>query len=212
MTLRRLMPLSGIVFVALIVVGVLLGGSTPESTDSGATVASYYDAHQTRLFILSFVLATAGLFVVLFASILGRSLSEVEESGGSIWDRVVLGGSILFAASTGLVGAMNFALADNPTKVSASALQALNLLMNDTWVLWNAALGVFMLGAAGAWLTSPRGARWLGWVALVLGVALFIPFADFFAFLASGIWIIITSVILFGDRKRVAYAAAPTAA
>ena len=29
-----------------------------------------------------------------------------------------------------------------------------------------------------------------GWIALVAGVALFIPFADFFALIVSGLWII----------------------
>jgi hypothetical protein len=212
MTLRKLLPLSGIALVVLIVLGVLLGGSTPESTAGGAKVASYYDSHQARMVVDSFVLATAGLFVVLFASVLGGSLPPARQTAGSIWDRVLLAGGVLFATALGIVGSINFALADSPTKVSGTALQGLNLLVNDSWVLWNAALGVFMLGAAGAWLTSARGSRWAGWIALVLGVALFIPFADFFALLASGLWIIATSIALFRERLDPAYAAAPSAA
>jgi hypothetical protein len=212
MTLRRLLPLSGIVFVALIALGVMLGGSTPASTAAGSKVASYYDSHQARMVIVSFVLATAGFFIVVFASTLGRSLSPAEGHVEQIWDRVLLGGGIVFATAAGVVGAINFALADNPTKISGSALQSLNLFVNDTWVLWNAALGIFMLGAAGAWLTSARGRRWVGWIALVLGVALFIPFADFFALLASGLWIIGTSIALFRESPHPAYAAAPSAA
>jgi hypothetical protein len=208
MRLRKVLPLSGIALVALIVLGVLLGGSTPASTAAGTKVASYYDSHQARMIIVSFVLAAAGVFIVVFASTLGRSLSAAD----GIWDRVLLGGGIVFAAAAGFVGAVNFALADSPTKVSGSALQALNLLGSDSWVLWNAALGVFMLGAAGAWLASARGRRWVGWVALVLGVALFIPFADFFAFLASGLWIIGISIALFREGLQPAYATAPSAA
>ena len=102
----------------------------------------------------------------------------------------------MFASSLGFVGAANVALADSPTKVSAPALQALNLLLNDSWVFWNAALGVFMLGSAGACLTSGASYRWLGRIAIVLGIALFIPFADFFALLASGLWIIGATVVL----------------
>lgn len=54
-----------------------------------------------------------------------------------------------------------------------------------------------MLGAAGSLLGTARGYRWLGWAALVLGIALFIPFADFFALLLTLIWIIVTSVMAF---------------
>src|SRR5262249_24150574 len=161
-------------------------------------------------FVISFVFTAAAFFVVLFASALGRSLVPTDERGSSIWDRVLLGGSVLFAAILCGVGAMNFALADSPTQVTGSALHALNLLMNDSWVFWSARLGSFMLGAAGAWLASARGLRWLGWVALALGIALFIPFADFFAFLASALWIDGVSAMLFLARQEPARVAAPS--
>jgi hypothetical protein len=212
MDIRKLLPLSGIVFVVLVIVSVLLGGSTPSSTSSGAEVASFYDSHGAREFVGAFLLTASGLFVVVFGATLGRCLSATGVAGASVWPRVVLAGSILFAAAVGLVATISFALADAPTKVSASALQALNLLENDTWVFFNGALGVFMLGAAGSWLTPARGFRWLGWVALVLGIALFIPFADFVALLASGLWIIVASVVLFRQQETERYPVAPTAA
>ena len=39
--------------------------------------------------------------------------------------------------------------------------------------------------------------RWLGWAALVLGILLFIPFADFIALLVTLVWILVVSVVLF---------------
>jgi hypothetical protein len=60
---------------------------------------------------------------------------------------------------------------------------------------FNPAFGVLMLGAAGV-LISARTLPWLGWVALVVGIAAFVPFADFFALLATLLWIAATSVIL----------------
>jgi hypothetical protein len=211
-TVRRFAPLSGILGVALIILAVALGGSTPGGTATGGKVAAYYDAHQARLFVVSFVFTVAAMLVVLFASVLGRALAPVQEHGLWFWDRMLLGGGALFAAALGIVSALNLAISDSPTKVSTSALQALNLLLNDSWVFWNAALGIFMLGVAGAWLTTARHLRWPGWVALVLGIALFIPFADFFAFLASGIWIIGVSVLLYRRQQLPTQAAAPSLA
>jgi hypothetical protein len=207
--IRRLLPLSGIVFVGLVILGVLLGGSTPGTTAPGREVASYYDSHGARLFIEAFVLTAAGLFAVLFGATLGRFLSPAE-TASSVWQRVALGGSTLVAAAAGLVATITFALADSPTKIQGSALQALNLFANDTWVLLNGALGVLMVGAAGSWLTSARRDRWLGWVALVLGIALFIPFADFIALLVSGLWIIVASVVLFRDQDNQPHTIAAT--
>ncbi|HSC73697.1 MAG TPA: hypothetical protein VLB89_05985 [Gaiellaceae bacterium] len=209
MTLRKLVPCSGIALVALIAVAVVLGGSTPSSTADGVKVASYYDEHQASMFIVSFIFGLAAFAAVLFASWLARSLRS--DDGTSVWDRVLLGGGVMFAAALGFVGAANFALVDSPKKVSAPALQALNLLMNDSWLFWNAALGVFMLGAAGACLTSPAAHRWLGRIAIILGVALFIPFADFFALLASGLWIIAATVVLARRASAPAYGRAAEA-
>jgi hypothetical protein len=203
MTLRKLAPCSGIALVVLVAISVVLGGSTPSSTADGAKVASYYDTHQARLFIVSFIFGLAAFAAVLFASWLARSLRP--DDGMSVSDRVMLGGGVMFAAALGFVGAANFALADSPKKVSEPALQALNLLMNDSWVFWNAALGVFMLGAAGACLASSASYRWLGRIAIVLGIALFIPFADFFALLASGLWIVAVTVVLARRGEAPAY-------
>jgi hypothetical protein len=80
--------------------------------------------------------------------------------------------------------------------------------ISTTWVAFNAAFGVIMLGAAGSLLADGRGYRWLGWVALLLGIALFIPYADFIALLLTLIWIIVTSVLLF--RARLVYRVAAT--
>ncbi len=45
---------------------------------------------------------------------------------------------------------------------------------------------------------------WLGWLALLLEVALFIPFADFIALIVTLLWIIVVSVMLYmaADRRH----------
>src|SRR6266576_1207753 len=68
---------------------------------------------------------------------------------------------------------------------------------------------LMMLGAGGSLLARTRLYRWLGWAALALGIALFIPFVDFVALLLSGVWILVTSVTLFSERAEAQYAAAP---
>ena len=93
------------------------------------------------------------------------------------------------AAGSVLVTAfVHFALANGgDEELSPSALEALNSLDGNAWMLFNPAFGVMMLGAAGVVL-SGESLRWLGWTALVLGVAAFVPFADFFALLGTLVW------------------------
>ena len=76
-------------------------------------------------------------------------------------------------------------------------LQALSVLDSHVVYALVASFGVMMLGAAG-WLLGREGVHgWLGWIAVVLGVALFLPFLGVLALLLSAVWIVVASVALF---------------
>jgi hypothetical protein len=213
METRRLVPFAGIAFVALVLLAVLgIGGETPASGAAAAEVASFYDEHTIRQFITAFVLAASAPFLVLFGVGLARLQPPRQSDGGSLWSHVVIGGSIL-AAGTILVSALvHLALVDGAEQeISPTALQALNALDGNTWIAFFGGLGVMMLGAAGT-LLSAGSRRWLGWTAFVLGVALFVPFADFFAMMLTAIWIIVASVLLARRNTEAVDAMAPSAA
>jgi hypothetical protein len=203
MTVNRVLPLSGIVFVVLVVVAVVISGDTPGTDDSAAKVKSFYDAHSVRQAITAFVLAASVPFLVFFAARLGEALAPAGQAASSgFWRRVLIGGSLLTGASILLTAAIHFALADGGDQrdVSGAAVQAINVLDGNTWIAFNAGFGVMMLGAAGLLVPAVGRYRWLRWSALVLGIALFIPFADFIALLLTLIWIIVASALLFGER------------
>ena len=196
MDVRRWMPLSGIVFVALVLLAVVvLSGEHPESDASGAEVLAFYDAENVRQTLAAMVLAAAAPFIVFFALSLGAFLFDNDKR--SLWEMALVGGSVLTAGAAIAGGWIHFALADGAEAgVSAEAMQALNVLDSDVWLPLTTALGVMMLGAAGALLTSTGLPRWLGWAALVLGVGLFILFIDFIALILTLVWIITVSVLL----------------
>lgn len=210
---EKLFRLSGLAFVALVLVAVVgLGGSTPGTDASAAKLASFYSDHDVRQGIGSFVLALAGLFVVLFGVGLATSHARREGGGLTSWAYVLLAGTGLVAAGVLLTAFVHFALVNGGDEnISPVALQALNSLDGNTWMMFNPALGVMMLGAAGVVLAG-ESRRWLGWAALVFGVALFIPFADFFALLASLLWIAVAGIVLARSEAKPAYIAAPGAA
>jgi hypothetical protein len=217
MDAKRFLPLSGIAFVALVVIPVFaLGGEdAPTSDASAAEVMAFYDAHTVQQGVVSFLLAASAPFLVFFGASLAGSLSRTDAYRREVGERVLSGGSVLAAAAFLVTALAHFALADGADQgVSPTALQALNVLDNNTWIAFNSGLGVMMLGAAGCLIPRTRAYRRLGWMALVLGIALFIPFADFFALLLTGVWIIATSVILFRERSEAEAgfaAVAPTA-
>jgi hypothetical protein len=209
---RKLFLLSGVAFVVLVLVAVVgIGGSTPGSNASGEKLASFYNEHDVRQFVGSFVLALTGLFVVLFG--VGLAATGARDGGRqSSWRYVLLIGTGLASAGAILTAFIHFALANGgDEKISPAAMQALNALDANTWVFFNTALGVMLVGAAGVILAGVTS-RWLGWVALVLGVAIFIPFVDFFALLATLLWIAVASIELARSEAGPAYVPAPGAA
>ena len=204
MDVRRLLPLSGIVFVVLLLVAVVgLGGDTTDSDASAAEVAALYSDQAGRQFFAAFVLAATAPFLVFFASALAaRSGLDGGHKHRPIWERVVTAGAAITAAAAVIAALIHFALADGADQeVSPIALQALNVLDANVWLPFNSGLGVMMLGAAGLLLTETVLPRWLGWLALLLGVALFIPFADFIALIVALLWIILVSVMLYLGSK-----------
>jgi hypothetical protein len=214
MSLRRLLPLSGIVFVVLALIAVVaFGGSTPGSDASGAKLLSFYDEHTVRQSVAAFFLAASVPFLVAFGASLTTTLWPREPDRRPIWQIVLIGGSVITASVLLVVALIHFALADGGQQgISGDGLQALNVLDNNFWLPFNSGLGVMMLGAAGSLHQAVREYRWLGWVALVLGIALFIPAADFFAMLLTLIWILVASVMLFRERLNVAYGVLPAPA
>jgi hypothetical protein len=201
MAISRLLPLGGIVFVVLLLVAIIgLGGDTPDTNASGAEVASFYDEQNVRQGLGAFVLAATAPFLLFFAASLAGLAWPTELASRVIWRRVLLGGSFILGAVIMGLALTHFALADAADQeVAPEAMQALNALDGNAWVSANAALGVMMLGAAG-WLLGRVGAYgWLGWAALIFGIALFIPFADFVALILSLVWIIVVSVMLYRE-------------
>jgi hypothetical protein len=192
------LPLSGIVFVVLVLVVIVgFSGETPGTDDSAAEIASFYDDETVRQGIAAFLLAATVPFLLLFTASLAGIARATDLGSREIWRRMLLGGSFILGAVIMVMAMIHFALADGADDVNPAALQALNLLDGNFWVAANPALGVMMLGAAG-WLLGRVGSyNALGWAALVLGIGLFIPFVDFFALLLSLLWIMVTSVLLY---------------
>jgi hypothetical protein len=207
MTARRLAPLSGIVAVVLIVIAFgALGQSTPGIKASPDKVASFYAAHSGREQGASFLIAIATFFLVVYAAALRGRLAG-SAYAGSVWPNVAFAGGILAALGFGVAATIHLALAEGAHHyhLVPSALQALNALDNDSFIPIVAPVAILLLGAAGAWIRGAGAARWLGWIALILGVLAFTP-VGFFAFLAGGIWIAVTSVFLFMTERRQAEA------
>ncbi len=196
MSLQRLAPLSGIVFVAALIIGFfVLSNGGPQVTDSAQTISSYYvDHHQRAEFVVG-VIAVGLVFLAIFIAFLYDHLKAAETSG-NLWSTLMLIGGIAGIATFFAAGGVHVAIADGGTHhFGLDAMVALNGLDNDMLIAFVFALGLMLIGVAGATLTTLALPKWLGWAALVLGVLCFTPV--WWAGAALGlVWIVIVSIVL----------------
>jgi hypothetical protein len=190
----RLAPLTGVVFAALVVGIFATSGTTPNSKASGAAVIAFYEAHRTRQRTVDILFAFAALFLVLYAGAVRSRFRRVPsaEALGS----VVVAGASLLALGLMVWASIDFALADVPNRLSVNAAQALNILGND--FVFPVAIGgcLFALGAAIGILRGAGLPKWLGWVAIVIAIAMVTP-AFPIGLLGITIWTLITSILLW---------------
>jgi MFS family permease len=203
MTMQRLLPLSGVAFLALAILGFAIAGDTPRSDASAQKVAAFYAENSSNGIAASYVLAWAAPFLVLFGAVLGTAFWRSGNDGVPAFPIILLSGAAIAAAGFLAASAFHFAVSEGAKHhYSPQTLQALSALDQDAQVIFTGGLGVMLVGAAGV-LTPRAGAyRWLGWASLILAIGIYLPYGiGFIAFALTGLWIATLSVVLAARRQ-----------
>jgi hypothetical protein len=192
----RLAPLTGVLFGVLVVVAVITNNSeTPEVSASPAKVVSYYTQHRSEIETSSILFAVAFLVLVLFAGALRSYLRRTAAAEGL--GTLVLAGAVLMATGTLPGTGLEYGVAHNLHNLSPEAAKTLTFIGQELFLPVLA--GGFIFGVCSG-LAILRGAalpKWLGWVAIVIGIAVLIPPASFPALLAFLIWSVIVSILMY---------------
>ncbi len=115
MVASRWLPLSGIVFVVIMLVAIVaISGSTPSTDDSAAEIASFYDEESVRQGVAAFVLAATVPFLLLFAASVAGLARATDVGSREIWRRLLLGGSFILGAIIMIMALIHFALQTGP--------------------------------------------------------------------------------------------------
>jgi hypothetical protein len=201
-------PLAGIVWVVVLIASFVWGSDTPNTDASTAKVVKYWSDHDSDQIAVSIMLAVGLIFFVWFAGSLRSALRAAEGATGRL-SAISFGGALLFAAGGVISVSLTFAVADTVGEVPPLVTQSLSVLSDDVWFWAPIGMALVLLPTAVVAFRTGFLSKWLAWLTALIVVVFFTPIA-FFALIASQLWILGVSIMLF--RRGRAPAAPPPAA
>jgi hypothetical protein len=141
---------------------------------------------------------------MLFAGALRSYLRRTDGAEGL--GALVLAGGVLMAAGALIGSGIEYAIAHNLHSLTPQEAHTLNFIGQEMFLPVLA--GAFTFGVC-AGLAILRGAElptWLGWVAIVLGIAALIPPSSFPALIGFVLWSAIVAVLMYRRSGQTASA------
>jgi hypothetical protein len=198
--LERLAPLSGVVFVLLIVIGAIVGGETPDTKDSQQSIVQFWTENDAARILSDAIGAWAVVFFMWFAATL-RSVLRAAETGPARLASLSLAGATIAATGLLCVLSIDFATAESAGDVPGEVTHTLTVLNNNFFFPMAAGYGIFLLAAGVLAVRTGVLPAWLGWAAIVIGVLCLTP-VGFFAILVGLVWTLAASVVLYQRASR----------
>ena len=193
-----LAPLTGVVFVVLVVIAFSIGGEPPEANSSTQEIVDFYVDNKDSVSAGAFIATLAVLFLVFFANHLRRVL---DAAGDAALSATVLVGAAMMAVGVAIDSTISLSLAQAAEDIEATSVQTLQALWDNDFLPIALGTVVFLFSAGISIIRTGALPRWLGWVALVLAVLGVTPLG-FIAFLGAGVWILVISVMLALRARR----------
>jgi len=205
--LSRFAPLTGVVFALLGFAGFAISkANSLSSTASGSQVIGFYAAHHAGQTTSDILLTVGFAMFLIFAGSVGDRLRQGDH-------REPFGAIALVAAGVLTAGALaffsvDFALASGYGQLTPDAAQALNLLAFRLVLPACAGALVFGVAAGLAVIRSAIVPRWLGVIAIVIGLVGMSPLLAV-ALMALYAWTLVVAVILVARAGALSDSRAP---
>ncbi len=199
--------LAGVLFVVLVIVGALIGGSPPKPTDGTAKIEEFFRDNQDNLKIGAYLNGIAMVPFLWFLGTLFGRLRRAEGGTGRV-SGIALTGGVVTAAIAMVANGVGAFAALNP-EVSADSFRLSTILFGYVGF----ALAVFTAATSAVLMRAKYLEAWLGWagaaVALLwlVGAAAVASEGDainaigFVTFLLWSAWMLVLSVLLYRDER-----------
>ena len=190
-----LVPLTGVVFLVVVIVGLMISGEPPDPADDSAReIVDFYVDNKSSLMAGTYLEGLAAALLVFFGAHL-REVLRVAAGGKDFLSTAAFAGLLLIAVGFTVDGSINLALAETAEDIEPAGVQALTALYHNDFVPFAVGSVVFLVAMGISVLQHGALPKWIGWIAILLAVIGLTPIG-FVAFIGSGILIAIIGVVL----------------
>ena len=212
----RLGGMLGIAFVVVWLLKMVGTGVTPPYDDPIGEIREYWEDDGRRYLVVQyFGLLSMVIFLlpymVALTTLLGRA-----EAGARLWSKVSLAGGVCFVAITIAINSIWTALALGADAISDDGMRTLMYLDAAAFYIGIFPLAVFVTAASLAIVATGAMRKWLGYVGLADGIALFAaplvvledhsesPLGIFYflALVVGAAWVVATGVAMLRLREE----------
>ena len=210
----RLAPLTGVVAVLLLIGALIVEGQPPDADAPTDDVVRFYSENDARLLAATFIGGLAAAFLIWFGGSVFATLRRAEGDPGRV-SAIAFGGFLLAGAGSTMLFGFGFAAARTVGEVPAEVTQTLSVLGALFAAPFVVGFLVALLATAVAILRHGALPRWLGYVTILIAVVSVIS-AGFGAataiatwILATAVWVLIVSVVIFLRETPTEQASSP---
>ena len=192
----RIAPLTGAIFVVVLIIGFVVAGEAPDAERGNAReLVEHYTDNKDSVMIGSALSVWAAAALAFFGGYLRTILRDRGQDPGFL-PSMAMAGAVIIAIGGAIDATITFTMAETADDVGAGSILTLSALYENDF--FPVALGtfVFLLSTG---LSVVRGAgvlpKWLGWAAIVLAITALTPIG-FVGFMGLGLFTLIASVLL----------------
>lgn len=196
-----LMPLTGVAFVVVGIIGFLIVGQPKSADDPVKEIVSFYVDNKDSVEIGAFASVVAGVLLIFFGAYLRKVLRAAGGEGETL-SLVSFVGLAFVALGFAIDGTISIALAEGADKINPVAVQALQALWDNDFLPIMLGVLCFLWATGISVIRSGVLPRWIGWVMIVFGVVGVTPIG-FVSAIAAALLVLGISIV-FTMRARAA--------
>jgi Domain of unknown function (DUF4386) len=190
-----LVPLTGVLFVVLAIVGFSIQGEPKSADDPVEEIVNWYIDNKDAVQIGAILATLGAIALVFFMGYLRKVLRAAEGEGGML-SALTLIGAAIFVVGITFDSTLLFATADKAEDIDPTAVQTLQALWDGDFLPIAAGVLIMMLSAGLSIVIHGALPKWLGWAAIVVAILSVAGPAFFIGLIGSALWIVVVSIML----------------